>query len=52
MLGIALVDIYAKCSAMEKSCKVLEQLPARDVVFSNVMISGYRCNGLGDEAFQ
>ena len=40
-LGSALIDMYAKCGALEKARGVFEQLPARDNVSWTVLISGY-----------
>ena len=47
VLGTALVDMYAKCGALEKAQKVLEELPARDVSSYNALIGGYAQQGQG-----
>jgi pentatricopeptide repeat protein len=52
VLGNALVDMYAKCGALEKARDVFQQLPSRTVVSWTSMISGYAENGLGDEALK
>ena len=52
MLGNALVDMYSKCSALKKARDVFDQLPFRDVVSWNALISGYVKNGIGDEALK
>ncbi|XWS23602.1 hypothetical protein CRYUN_Cryun28dG0028800 [Craigia yunnanensis] len=39
--GSALVDMYAKCGAIEDACKVLRGMPQRNVVSINAMIAGY-----------
>ena len=52
MLGNTLLDMYAKCGAMNKARNVFEQLPMRDVVSWNVLISGYTRHQLGDEALK
>ena len=41
MLGNTLVDMYAKCGRLAKAKKVLEELPYRNVVSWNALISGY-----------
>ena len=41
MLGSALVDMYAKCGVLERARKVLEELPLRNIVTWNALISGY-----------
>ena len=50
MLGTALVDMYAKCGALEKAQEVIEELPARDVVSWSVLITGYAQQGRCQEA--
>ena len=52
MLGNTLVDMYAKCGALEKAQHVFEQLPYHTVVSWTALISGYVENGLGDEALK
>jgi pentatricopeptide repeat protein len=49
-LGSALVDMYAKCSMLEKAYKVLEELPVRDTVLWNTLIAGYALHERGHEA--
>ena len=44
-LGNALVDMYAKCGALEKAHKVLDELPCRNVASWNALISGYAQEG-------
>ncbi|KAI5071803.1 hypothetical protein GOP47_0014054 [Adiantum capillus-veneris] len=41
VLGNALVDMYAKCGALEKAQHVLEVLPCQTVVTWNALIAGY-----------
>ncbi|KAH7440808.1 hypothetical protein KP509_03G011500 [Ceratopteris richardii] len=41
ILGTALVDIYAKCGALAKAHRVLEELPVRNVISWNALITGY-----------
>ncbi|KAI5083629.1 hypothetical protein GOP47_0003372 [Adiantum capillus-veneris] len=50
VLGNALIDMYAKCGALQKAQKVLEELFIRDVVSWNVLIAGYVQQGQGQEA--
>jgi pentatricopeptide repeat protein len=45
-----LVDMYAKCGELTKAEKVLEEIPIRDVVAWNTLISGYAQHGKGYEA--
>jgi pentatricopeptide repeat protein len=40
-LGTALVDMYAKCGALDKAQEAFEELQAPNVVSWNVLISGY-----------
>ena len=49
-MGNALVDMYAKCGMLVKAQKVFDDLPKRDVISWNALISGYAQHGLGDEA--
>jgi pentatricopeptide repeat protein len=41
VLGNALVHMYAKCGAADKSKEIFEALPTHDVVSWNALISGY-----------
>ncbi|KAI5081354.1 hypothetical protein GOP47_0004537, partial [Adiantum capillus-veneris] len=50
MLGTALVDMYAKCGVLQRAQKVLEELPARDVISWSALIAGYVQQGQGQEA--
>ncbi|KAI5083632.1 hypothetical protein GOP47_0003375 [Adiantum capillus-veneris] len=50
VLGNALVDMFAKCGALQKAQKVLEELPVRDVDSWNALIAGYAEQGQGEEA--
>jgi pentatricopeptide repeat protein len=49
-LGNALVDMYAKCGALAKAQEVLEELPIRNVISWNALISGYAQGGQGLES--
>ena len=50
VLGTSLVDMYAKCGALEKAEKVLEELPIRNVVSWSAIIAGYSQQGQGQKA--
>lgn len=49
-VGNALVSFYAKCQEVEASRKVFDEMPQRDIVSWNSMISGYTTNGYVDDA--
>ncbi|RDX80966.1 Pentatricopeptide repeat-containing protein, mitochondrial, partial [Mucuna pruriens] len=49
-VGNALVTFYAKCQDIEMSRKVFDEIPHRDIVSWNSMISGYTVNGYVDDA--
>eukprot|EP01018_Ginkgo_biloba_P001961 Gb_38292 [translate_table: standard] len=51
-VGSALVDMYAKCGCVEDARHVFEEIPERDVVAWNAMITGYAQNGLGEKAVE
>ena len=50
MLGTALVDMYVKCGLLAKAKQVLEELPFRNVVTWNVIITGYAQQDQGHAA--
>ncbi|KAF8728906.1 hypothetical protein HU200_018202 [Digitaria exilis] len=50
--GNAMVDMYAKLSKIEAAQRVFDNLPARDVVSWNTLITGYMQNGLSNEAIK
>jgi pentatricopeptide repeat protein len=52
VLGTALVDMYSKCGALEKSRDAFERLRVRDVVSWNALIAGYAEYGLSGEALE
>ena len=41
VLGSASVNMYAKCSVLEKACKILEEILERNIVLWNALIEGY-----------
>eukprot|EP01018_Ginkgo_biloba_P013099 Gb_10133 [translate_table: standard] len=51
-VGSALVDMYAKCGSIEDACKVFDDIPNRDVVSWNAMISGFAQHGHSQEVLQ
>ncbi|XP_004509407.1 pentatricopeptide repeat-containing protein CRR2, chloroplastic-like [Cicer arietinum] len=46
----AFVAFYAKCQEVEVSRKLFDEMPERDIVSWNSMISGYIANGYVDDA--
>jgi pentatricopeptide repeat protein len=51
-VGSALVDMYAKCGAIEDARKVFDKMCKPDVVSWNAMIVGYAVHGCGREALK
>ncbi|KAI5057046.1 hypothetical protein GOP47_0028864 [Adiantum capillus-veneris] len=49
VLGNALVDMYSKCGALDMAYEVFGELPVRDVVSWNALITGYCENGFGEQ---
>ncbi|KAI5079235.1 hypothetical protein GOP47_0006906 [Adiantum capillus-veneris] len=52
VIGNTLVDMYAKCGALEEAHRVFDKLLLRDVVSWNALIGGYADIGYGWEALQ
>lgn len=46
----ALVDMYAKCGAINRARSLFDIIPRKDLVTWTVMIAGYAMNGEGNEA--
>jgi len=46
----SLIAFYAKCQEIEASRKVFDEIPQRDIVSWNSMISGYTVNGYVNDA--
>ncbi|KAH7289958.1 hypothetical protein KP509_30G025700 [Ceratopteris richardii] len=51
-LGNALIDMYAKCGALDKAQKVFDELPVRDQVAWTALLAGFSQHGQGDKALQ
>lgn len=49
-VGTALVDMYAKCGALQKAQEVFDMLPIRNSISWNALISGYAQHRYGEEA--
>ncbi|KAJ7296567.1 hypothetical protein O6H91_Y115100 [Diphasiastrum complanatum] len=52
LIESALVDMYAKCGALEESQAVFSRMTTRDVVSWNALIAGYAQHWLGEHALQ
>lgn len=50
VVGTSLVDMYAKCSKVEESRRVFDQIPERNVITWTAMVTGYAHNELPLEA--
>ncbi|CAN0879258.1 Pentatricopeptide repeat-containing protein At5g06540 [Linum grandiflorum] len=50
ILGTALVEMYAKCGAIEKSIDVFEQIPEKDALCWTSLISGFAMHGYAKKA--
>ena len=50
-LSNALIDMYAKCGMLAQAQQLLEELPDRQLVSWNALISGYAQHGHGHEAW-
>ncbi|WOK93063.1 hypothetical protein Cni_G01756 [Canna indica] len=49
-IGNGLINMYAKCGAIDDAAKVFDQLSMKDQVSWNTMISGLDQNGLSEES--
>ena len=49
-IGNGLVAMYSKCRCLVEARRVLDEMPIRDVVSWNSMVSGYAQNGCFDKA--
>ncbi|KAH7366424.1 hypothetical protein KP509_18G077400 [Ceratopteris richardii] len=50
VLGAALVDMYAKCGVLKRAQRLLDELPAGNVVSWSALISGFAQEGLWEDA--
>ncbi|XP_008779853.3 pentatricopeptide repeat-containing protein At3g14730 [Phoenix dactylifera] len=48
----ALMDMYAKCGALEDARRMFDGMPERDLASWNIMIDGYAAHGRGREALR
>ncbi|KAF3785391.1 Pentatricopeptide repeat-containing protein [Nymphaea thermarum] len=48
----ALIDMYAKCSEVESAQSIFEEMPERNIVSWNTLITCYAQNGPADRALQ
>lgn len=51
-LWVSLINFYAKCGALEFSCRVFKQMPVKDVVSWTTLISGFVAHGHGIESVE
>ena len=51
VVGIALIDMYAKCGLLANAVEVFEKLPERDVVSWNALVTGYALFGESRKVF-
>ncbi|XVE66504.1 hypothetical protein DITRI_Ditri08aG0084600 [Diplodiscus trichospermus] len=49
-VATAIIDMYAKCGAIDTSRKVFDQMPEKNVVSWSAMVAAYGMNGLPREA--
>ncbi|KAJ7525159.1 hypothetical protein O6H91_17G039400 [Diphasiastrum complanatum] len=52
LVGSTLIDMYAKCGAVEEASKVFKNLQTKNVVTWNAMVAAYAEHGLGRRALQ
>lgn len=49
-VGTSLLSMYCKCGALEDAWKLFTEMPRKDLVTWNAMISGYATHGVGEKA--
>ncbi|TQD83823.1 hypothetical protein C1H46_030583 [Malus baccata] len=47
-VGNSLINFYCKCGDLDAACSVFDQMPRKNVVSWNTLISGYAFNGKGE----
>ncbi|KAH7439608.1 hypothetical protein KP509_04G068300 [Ceratopteris richardii] len=52
LMGSTLIDMYAKCGGHEEACRLLRDLPGRDVISWGSVISGFAQDGHGLPALE
>lgn len=50
--GTSLLSMYCKCGDLSSACKLFEEMPVKDLVSWNAMISGYAQHGHGERAIK
>ncbi|MCO5592317.1 hypothetical protein L7F22_046317 [Adiantum nelumboides] len=50
-LGNALITMYAKCGNVRTSQTIFEEMPVRDTISWNAVVTGFAQHGMGKEAF-
>ncbi|XP_020595632.1 pentatricopeptide repeat-containing protein At4g16835, mitochondrial-like [Phalaenopsis equestris] len=51
-VGTSLLSMYCKCGDLASACKLFEDMPVKDIITWNAMISGYAQHGHGERAIQ
>ncbi|KAH9618004.1 hypothetical protein KSS87_011508 [Heliosperma pusillum] len=52
ILGNAVLDMYAKLGILNYALGVFQEMPGKDIISWNTLISGYSQNGLANEAIE
>ncbi|XP_021805047.1 pentatricopeptide repeat-containing protein At1g09190 [Prunus avium] len=47
-VGNSLINFYCKCGDLDAACSIFDQMPRKNVVSWNTLISGYAFNGRGE----
>jgi pentatricopeptide repeat protein len=50
VIGNALVDMYCKCGSLAKAQEVFDEVPTRDIVTWNALLTGYEQHGQAEKA--
>ncbi|KAJ9679674.1 hypothetical protein PVL29_021566 [Vitis rotundifolia] len=51
-VGNGLISMYGKCGCLVEACRVLDEMPCRDVVSWNSLVAGCARNGQFDDALE